>query len=162
MIFAKQNRMKTTFLTSTCHLGYKKCLQRDTMDLCGTIMRQCYQTRDFNQPESIQKHQPKGETLPMCRMWTVGDGPSQMAEISMDSLRTIYSAYLSSRDAENFELRAFRTCPNFKVLFTLEFFADCCRQNRSLNIWNLWPTYLSYRTRDINQNTVFLEYTLSM
>lgn len=40
-------------------LGYKQCLKSDTMDLCGELVRQCYETREFKQPELVSKYEPQ-------------------------------------------------------------------------------------------------------
>ena len=48
----------TTFLTSTCHRNYKKCVQIATMDYCGHLMKQCHETKEFILPEPVSKIQP--------------------------------------------------------------------------------------------------------
>lgn len=54
----ENSKLQTTFLSSTCQLGYKLCLQNDNMDLCGHLMQQCHETREFKQPVPVSKIQP--------------------------------------------------------------------------------------------------------
>ena len=54
-----ENRQITTFLTNTCNLGYKQCLQTDTMETCAFLMEECKETKQFRKPEPIKKVTPK-------------------------------------------------------------------------------------------------------
>ena len=47
-----------TFLTSTCHRNYKKCVQIAGMNYCGHLMKDCYETKEFILPEPISKMKP--------------------------------------------------------------------------------------------------------
>ena len=43
----------TTFLTSTCNRNYKRCIQLESMDYCGDLMKRCFQTKTFILPEPV-------------------------------------------------------------------------------------------------------------
>ena len=49
----QMSRGVTTFLTSTCHRNYKKCVQVASMDYCGHLMKQCHETEKFILPEPV-------------------------------------------------------------------------------------------------------------
>ena len=51
----EKSKLQTTFLTSTCHRTYKKCVQIESMALCGHLMKQCHATEEFIIPEPISK-----------------------------------------------------------------------------------------------------------
>ena len=53
------SNISTLFLTSTCHRNYKKCVRTNSMDFCGHLMKQCYETEEFILPEPVSKIQAK-------------------------------------------------------------------------------------------------------
>ena len=54
----------TTFLTTTCNRNYKECVRMATMDFCGHLMRECYETKSFTLPQPVSKiRQVKGAPL---------------------------------------------------------------------------------------------------
>ena len=60
----EKSRAITTFLTSICHRQYKKCVQIDSMDYCGHLMKRCYETKEFILPEPVSKIDQK-ESKPL-------------------------------------------------------------------------------------------------
>ena len=46
-------------MTTTCHRNYKKCVQEATMDYCGHLMKECYETQKFVLPEPVTKIVPR-------------------------------------------------------------------------------------------------------
>ena len=51
----QRSRSVTTFLTSTCHRNYKKCVKTERLDICGHLMKQCFETKEFVVPKPISK-----------------------------------------------------------------------------------------------------------
>ena len=62
MISLEKSRAVTTFLTSTCNRNYKKCVQLETMDYCGHLMKQCYETEEFFLPKPVSKIEHANDT----------------------------------------------------------------------------------------------------
>ena len=53
------SQQRTTFLTNTCNIGYKKCLRSENSEVCGHLMQKCFETKEFEQPEPVFKYKRK-------------------------------------------------------------------------------------------------------
>ena len=59
----ERSRGVTTFLTSTCNRNYKECIRVATMDYCGHLLKQCFETKEFYLPQPVSRIDQADPTL---------------------------------------------------------------------------------------------------